>query len=54
VDVFYVTDMDGAKLQDHSRLETIRATIKEDIDRFLNEKGEKVSELERQSSYSSS
>ena len=53
-DVFYVTDMGGAKLQDHSRLETIRATIKEDIDRFLGEKGEKVGELERQSSYSSS
>ena len=53
-DVFYVTDLQGAKLQDHSRLETIRATIKEEIDRFLGEKGEKVGELEGLSSYSSS
>ncbi|HET8579929.1 MAG TPA: HD domain-containing protein, partial [Nitrospiraceae bacterium] len=53
-DVFYVTEMVGAKLQDHSRLEMIRATIKEDIDLFLGEKGQKVGELERQSSYSSS
>jgi len=53
-DVFYVTDVQGAKLQDHSRLETIRATIKEDVDRFLGEKGEKVGELEGQSSYLSS
>ena len=53
-DVFYVTDLQGAKLQDHSRIETIRATIKEEIDRFLGEKGEKVGELEGLSSYSSS
>ena len=39
-DVFYVTDTQGAKLQDHGHLDTIRATIKADIDRFLDEQSE--------------
>jgi [protein-PII] uridylyltransferase len=35
VDVFYVKDRDGAKIEDHARLEAIRATIKQDIDLFM-------------------
>ena len=35
VDVFYVMDRDGAKIEDHARLEAIRATIKQDIDLFM-------------------
>jgi [protein-PII] uridylyltransferase len=35
-DVFYVTDPQGAKIEDHSRLEAIRETIKEDIDLFMD------------------
>ena len=35
-DVFYVTTLDGTKVEDHGRLEGIRSTIKESIDRFLN------------------
>lgn len=35
-DVFYVTDRQGAKIEDHSRLEAIRQTIKEDIDQFMD------------------
>ena len=35
-DVFYVTDLQGAKIEDPSRLETIRTTVKEDIDLFLD------------------
>ena len=35
-DVFYVTDRQGAKIEDHSRLEAIRETIKEDIDLFMD------------------
>jgi [protein-PII] uridylyltransferase len=35
-DVFYVTDQQGAKIEDPSRLETIRSTIKEDIDLFMD------------------
>jgi [protein-PII] uridylyltransferase len=35
-DVFYVTDQQGAKIEDHNRLEAIRETIKEDIDLFMD------------------
>jgi [protein-PII] uridylyltransferase len=35
VDVFYVTDRNGAKVEDHARLEAIRSTIRHDIDRFM-------------------
>jgi [protein-PII] uridylyltransferase len=35
-DVFYVTDQQGAKVEDHNRLEAIRETIKEDIDLFMD------------------
>ncbi len=35
VDVFYVTDVSGEKVESAGRLETIRAIIKEEIDRFL-------------------
>jgi [protein-PII] uridylyltransferase len=35
VDVFYVTDRDGGKIEDHARLETIRSTIKQDIDQLM-------------------
>jgi [protein-PII] uridylyltransferase len=34
-DVFYVTDQHGAKIEDHTRLEAIRATIKQDIDLLM-------------------
>lgn len=37
VDVFYVTDRDGAKIEDHARLEVIRSTIKQDIDLFMGQ-----------------
>jgi [protein-PII] uridylyltransferase len=36
-DVFYVTDQQGAKIKDHARLEAIRATIKKDIDQFIDQ-----------------
>jgi [protein-PII] uridylyltransferase len=36
VDVFYVTDQHGEKIEDQGRLEEIRSTIKQDIDRFMN------------------
>ncbi|MGH7147090.1 MAG: [protein-PII] uridylyltransferase, partial [Nitrospiraceae bacterium] len=36
-DVFYVTDRQGGKIEDHGRLEAIRATIKEDIDLFMDQ-----------------
>ena len=36
VDVFYVTDQQGEKIEDQGRLEEIRSTIKQDIDRFMN------------------
>jgi len=35
-DVFYVTDRQGSKVEDHNRLEEIRETIKEDIDLFMD------------------
>ena len=35
-DVFYVTDLQGAKIEDYSRLEAIRETIKGDIDLFMD------------------
>jgi [protein-PII] uridylyltransferase len=35
-DVFYVTDLDGVRPEDPSRLERIRETIKTEIDRFLH------------------
>jgi [protein-PII] uridylyltransferase len=35
VDVFYVTDRNGGKVEDHARLEAIRSTIKRDIDLFM-------------------
>ncbi|HZC81935.1 MAG TPA: [protein-PII] uridylyltransferase, partial [Nitrospiraceae bacterium] len=35
-DVFYVTDRQGIKIEDPTRLETIRSTVKEDIDRFMD------------------
>jgi [protein-PII] uridylyltransferase len=35
VDVFYVTDQHGGKIEDHARLETIRSTIKQDIDQLM-------------------
>jgi [protein-PII] uridylyltransferase len=36
VDVFYVTDQHGGKVEDQDRLEAIRSTIKQDIDLFMN------------------
>ncbi len=36
-DVIYVTDQHGAKINDHTRLEAIRATIKKDIDQFIDQ-----------------
>jgi len=36
VDVFYVTDEHGEKVEDQARLEVIRSTIKQDIDLFMN------------------
>ena len=36
VDVFYVTDQHGAKIEDHARLEAIRSTIQKDIDQFID------------------
>jgi|CXWL01.1.fsa_nt_gi [protein-PII] uridylyltransferase len=36
VDAFYVTDEHGKKIEDQGRLEEIRSTIKQDIDRFMN------------------
>jgi [protein-PII] uridylyltransferase len=41
-DVFYVTDLRGAKIEDRARLEAIRAVIKEQVDRFLEEKADGV------------
>ncbi len=37
-DVFYVTDLQGRKIEDHARLETIRATVEAEIEAFLNKK----------------
>ncbi len=50
-DVFYVTDQQGGKLEAPARLEAIRTTIQEEIDRFL---GRQVDAPERVSSGSSS
>jgi [protein-PII] uridylyltransferase len=36
VDVFYVTDQQGGKIEDQARLEAICSTIKQDIDLFMN------------------
>ena len=36
-DVIYVTDRHGAKIQDHARLEAIRATIQKDIEQFIDQ-----------------
>ena len=36
VDVFYVTGRDGAKIEDHARLNAIPSTIKQDIDSWAN------------------
>ena len=35
-DVFYVSDQQGAKVEDQKRVEAIRETIKEDIDLFMD------------------
>ena len=37
VDVFYVTDQHGGKVEDQARLEAIRLTIKQDIDLFMGQ-----------------
>jgi [protein-PII] uridylyltransferase len=37
VDVFYVTDRNGGKVEDHIRLEAIRSSIKRDIDQFMGQ-----------------
>jgi [protein-PII] uridylyltransferase len=37
VDVFYVTNLGGARPEEPTRLATIRETIKDEIDRFLQE-----------------
>ncbi|MBI3807320.1 MAG: [protein-PII] uridylyltransferase [Nitrospirae bacterium] len=37
VDVFYVTDRDGGKIEDHARLEAICSTIKHEIDVFMGQ-----------------
>jgi predicted Co/Zn/Cd cation transporter (cation efflux family) len=37
VDVFYVTDRNGGKVEDHARLDAIRSTIKHDIDLFMGQ-----------------
>jgi [protein-PII] uridylyltransferase len=37
VDVFYVTDRDGGKIEDHARLDVIRSTIMQDIDLFMGQ-----------------
>ena len=36
VDVFYVTDQQGGKIEDQARLEAICSTMKQDIDRYMN------------------
>ena len=36
-DVFYVTDLQGTKIEDPARLEAVRSTIKRDIDQFMGQ-----------------
>jgi [protein-PII] uridylyltransferase len=50
VDVFYVTDQHGGKIEDQARLEAIRSTIKQDIDQFM---GQQAGSLEGVSAGSS-
>jgi [protein-PII] uridylyltransferase len=37
VDVFYVTDRNGGKVEGHARLEAIRSTIMQKIDLFMGQ-----------------
>ncbi len=37
VDVFYVTDQQGGKIEDHARLDVIRSTITQSIDQFMGQ-----------------
>jgi [protein-PII] uridylyltransferase len=37
-DVFYVTDLQGRKIEDHARLEAIRAAVEAEIEAFLSKK----------------
>lgn len=37
VDVFYVTDQQGGKIEDHARLDAIRSTITQSIDQFMGQ-----------------
>ncbi len=52
-DVFYVTERGGGKVAEGARLDTIRATLKEEIDRFLEEKRTAEKGEPSASSYSS-
>ncbi|MGQ0812716.1 MAG: [protein-PII] uridylyltransferase [Nitrospiraceae bacterium] len=37
-DVFYVTDLKGSKIEDHTQLETIRSAVQREIEQFLGAK----------------